>query len=89
MKTLTKDEAENMKDYTKVVRSWSTHNYLAEGLDEVAKKIKEASNVHCDRSKLLNALAELVIENQQNLDMKHMVDHRSLIDEIAKAMKNR
>lgn len=84
------DEQEIMaRNHSKVVRSWSSTVYLVEELDQVAKEIKAASNVHCDRSKLLNALVEVLLTNQQNLDKTRIVDHRTLIDELTSMLKKR
>lgn len=85
-----KNEAEIMsRNHSKVVRSWSSTHYLVEELDALARDIKTASNVHCDRSKLLNALAELVIEHRRNLDLTRIVDQRTLIDELAAMLKKK
>lgn len=84
------DEQEIMsRNHSKVVRSWSSTVYLVEELDQIAKEIKAASNVHCDRSKLLNALVEVLITNRHNLDKNRIVDHRTLVDELTSMLKKR
>lgn len=77
------------RNHEKVVRSWSSNHYIVEGLDALAKQIKEASHVHCDRSKLLNALVELLIENKDNLDLERIVDHRTMMDELATMLRKK
>lgn len=77
------------RNHAKVVKSWSTTHYLAEEIDALAKEVKVASHVHCDRSKLLNGLTELLIENKGNLDFSRIVDHRTLLDELSAMLKKR
>lgn len=83
------DEEIMSRNYSKVVRSWSSTQWLVEEIDALAKEIKAETGVHCDRSKLLNALAELLIENRTNLDKSRMVDHRTLIDELAAMLRKK
>jgi NTP pyrophosphatase (non-canonical NTP hydrolase) len=85
-----KNDSEIMsRNHSKVVKSWSTTHYLVEELDNIAKKIKKASGVHCDRSKILNALVDVLIEHQSNLHFEGVVDHRSLKDELEAMLKKR
>lgn len=77
------------RNHAKVVRSWSSVQWVVEELDLLAKEVKQTSGVHCDRSKLLNALAELLLENKNNLDKSRMVDHRTLIDELGAMLKKK
>lgn len=75
------------RSHKKIVRSWSTVEWLPEELDELAKQIKNASGVHCDRSKIINALTEVVIEHQDVLNMKEIVDSKTLKVELVSLMK--
>lgn len=82
------NEAEIMsRNHSKVVRSWSTTHYISEELEAVAREIKSASGVHCDKSKLLNAFTEILIENRHNLTMGNIVDARTMKDELALMIK--
>lgn len=75
------------RSHKKIVRSWSTVEWLPEELDELAKQIKTASGVHCDRSKIINALTEVVIQHQEVLNMKEIVDSKTLKVELVSLMK--
>ena len=71
----------------KIVRSWSTVEWVPKELGEVAKLITDASGVHCDRSKIMNAFAEIVIDHQDLLNMKEIVDSRTLKIELVAMVK--
>lgn len=77
------------RNKAKVVRSWSSNQWLVEEIDALAKEIKAVTGVHCDRSKLLNALAEMLIEHKEKLDKSRMVDHRTLIAELEEMLKKK
>lgn len=82
------NEAEIMsRNHSKVVRSWSTTNYASAELEAIAREIKTASGVHCDRSKILNAFTEILIENRENLTKPGIVDARTLKDELILMLK--
>lgn len=71
----------------KVVRSWSSTHCIVHGVDQLAEDIKAACGVQCDRSKLLNALCELLIEAGEAVDTTAISDRESLKIAIAKALK--
>jgi hypothetical protein len=82
------DVTESMKrNLAKVVRSWSSTHWHVEEIDLLASEIKNTTGVHCDRSKILNALAEVLVEHKGHLDLSRIVDPITLKDEIVAAMK--
>ncbi len=83
------NEKNHLLPNTKVVKSWSTVQALVDGLDVLAEKIKLATGSHCDRSKLLNALSEAVIESEKNLDISHIKNSETLKEALISAMKKK
>jgi hypothetical protein len=73
----------------KVIKSWSTLKSLVDGLDALANEIKLATGLHCDRSKLLNALSEAAIESAKNIDTSHIENNETLKEALISAMKKK
>ena len=83
------DESEIMsRNNTKIVRSWSTTQFHSEELERIARKIKTASGAHCDKSKVINALIDLLVENENNLKVSEIFDTATLKTELIRAIKN-
>lgn len=72
---------------TKMVRSWSSVYSIVDGIDKLADRIKEDTGSHCDRSKLLNALSEIILDNQHLIDTSHIRSPETLKEALAKALK--
>ncbi|RZI40352.1 hypothetical protein EGT07_23710 [Herbaspirillum sp. HC18] len=73
----------------RVVRSWSTQEKLVKDLDDFAEEIKEATGLHWDRSKILNALSELALEMKGKFKTDQIVNQETLKDALAAAIKKR
>lgn len=74
---------------TKVVRSWSSINRIIHGIDALAARIKSDTGVQCDRSKLMNALAELAMEHGDKVDTSNITDHDTLKDALLSAIRKK
>lgn len=71
----------------KLVRSWSSVKYIVDGTDALAEMIKNETGSHCDRSKLLNALAEIAIDCKLEIDTTNIKNHETLKAALVKALK--
>lgn len=71
----------------KVVRSWSSTYGIVEGIDRVAEGIKATSGMQCDRSKLLNALSELLLDVKETIDATSICNQESLKQSLLDALK--
>lgn len=71
----------------KVVRSWSSTHGIVEGIDRLAEGIKTTSGMQCDRSKLLNALSELLLNAKEMIDATSISNQESLKQALVDALK--
>lgn len=62
------EKAITAKDRAKVTRSISTSLWITNGVDELAAKVTEEVGLHCDRSKIINALCEILIDCRDCFD---------------------
>jgi hypothetical protein len=72
----------------KIVCSWSTSRTIVADLNRLARSIKLSSGLHCDRSKLLNALAQLLIQVEGEVDASRVRSAKTLMDALASALKS-
>jgi len=86
-KNLNNEESPIKQANSKMVRSWSSVFAIVDGIDKLADKIKEETGSHCDRSKLLNALSEIILDNQHLIDTSHIRSHETLKEALSKALK--
>ena len=86
-KKITDQIPQQSQNAVKMVRSWSSVKYLVEGVDHLAENIKKQTGSHCDRSKLLNALSEILIDCQQHIETSHIRNHETLKEALVKELK--
>lgn len=70
----------------RIVKVWSTREDLVTELEALAKALKKKTKVTVDRSKILNALIELLLASEKNIPITNIKSYESLREAMALAI---